>query len=164
MPPNFSRMRAFWWLFGPRNCEACRKYNPLNQWLHLDCFEVLPDEPVTDAKPEGSRYDDHIVLFGKQLQEKIMSQKTFMVGRTLGCEILKNFALWGGMWNRRANHNHRQRPCRGPNLSRQFLFREHNVGKPKSVGASDAVKLMNPICKCAALSYSLLRRQNYLRR
>jgi ubiquitin-activating enzyme E1 len=122
------------------------KYNPLNQWLHLDCFEVLPDEEVTDGKPTGSRYDDHTVLFGQRLQDEIMGQKTFMVGcGALGCELLKNFALCGvacgndGLITITDNDR-----VEVSNLSRQFLFREHNVGKAKSVGASDAVKLMNP--------------------
>ena len=30
------------------------KYNPLNQWCHLDCFEVLPEELLMQA---STRYD-----------------------------------------------------------------------------------------------------------
>jgi ubiquitin-activating enzyme E1 len=129
------------------------KYNPLNQWCHVDCFEVLPEEEVTDGKPSGTRYDDHTILFGSKLQEKIMNQKTFMVGcGALGCELLKNFALGGigcgpnGLITITDNDR-----VEVSNLSRQFLFREHNVGLPKSVGAFKAVQLMNDQIKVKAL-------------
>ena len=69
------------------------KYNPLNQWCHLDCFEVLPEGDVTDGKPSGTRYDDHTIIFGAKLQEKLMNQKTFMVGcGALGC--VAKILLW----------------------------------------------------------------------
>ena len=121
------------------------KYTPLNQWLHLDCFEVLPDEEVTDGIPTATRYDDHTIIFGQKLQAHIMNQRTFMVGcGALGCELLKNFALGGvgcgkdGLITITDNDR-----VEVSNLSRQFLFRENNVGKPKSVGAFEAVQRMN---------------------
>eukprot|EP00944_MAST-04C_sp_MAST-4C-sp1_P014587 g14587.t1 len=129
------------------------KYNPLNQWCHLDCFEVLPEGDVTDGKPSGTRYDDHTIIFGAKLQEKLMNQKTFMVGcGALGCELLKNFAMGGigcgpdGLITITDNDR-----VEVSNLSRQFLFRENNVGKPKSVGAFEAVQLMNKDIKVKAL-------------
>ncbi|CAK9034555.1 unnamed protein product [Durusdinium trenchii] len=76
-----------------------------------------------------------------------------MVGcGALGCEFLKNFALNG--------------VCCGPdglltvtdadrielsNLTRQFLFREHNVGQPKSKAATAMAQIMNPGMKVRAL-------------
>eukprot|EP00932_Pfiesteria_piscicida_P015442 SRR837773.2760.p1 GENE.SRR837773.2760~~SRR837773.2760.p1 ORF type:complete len:800 (+),score=407.98 SRR837773.2760:212-2401(+) len=76
-----------------------------------------------------------------------------MVGcGALGCEFLKNYALNG--------------VCCGPNglltvtdadrielsnLTRQFLFREHNVGQPKSKAASAMAQVMNPGMKVKAL-------------
>ncbi|CAL1162502.1 unnamed protein product [Cladocopium goreaui] len=76
-----------------------------------------------------------------------------MVGcGALGCEFLKNFALNG--------------VCCGPNglltvtdadrielsnLTRQFLFREHNVGQPKSKAASAMAQQMNPAMQVRAL-------------
>ena len=58
------------------------KYTPLNQWLHLDFLEMLPDEVAADAKPTGGRYDHMVTLFGEKfVREKVMNAKTFMVGR-----------------------------------------------------------------------------------
>lgn len=56
------------------------KYTPLNQWLHLDFLEMLPDEIAADGDPVGGRYDHVIRLFGEKfVREKIMNAKTFMV-------------------------------------------------------------------------------------
>ena len=79
------------------------------------------------------------------MQEALGELRVFMVGcGALGCEFIKNFALMG--------------VCCGPegvlhitdndrievsNLSRQFLFREDNVGHPKSEAAAARAKFMN---------------------
>lgn len=122
------------------------KYQPLNQWLHLDAFEVLPTEKPTDTAPQNSRYDDLISLFGAEFRAKIANSRTFMVGcGALGCEYLKNFAMLGLGTGPRGGivvtDNDR---IEVSNLNRQFLFREHNVGQPKSVAASAAALKMNP--------------------
>jgi len=70
----------------------------------------------------------------------------------LGCEFLKNFALLGvGCGNGglvTVTDNDR---IEVSNLSRQFLFREENVGQPKSIAASNAAKAMNPKLNVKAL-------------
>lgn len=69
-----------------------------------------------------------------------------MVGSgALGCEFLKNFALLGIACEKEnglitVTDNDRVEIS---NLNRQFLFRKNNVGKPKSIGASEAVRKMN---------------------
>ncbi|CAM9195899.1 unnamed protein product [Laminaria digitata] len=126
------------------------KYTPLNQWLHLDFLEMLPDEIAADANPSGGRYDHMVTLFGEKfVREKIMNAKTFMVGcGALGCEFLKNFALIGlacgedGMITVTDNDR-----IEVSNLNRQFLFREHNVGQAKSAAAAIAAKSMNASIK-----------------
>ena len=40
------------------------KFSPLSQMLYHDCFEVLPESRPMDVAPRGSRYDDHISMFG----------------------------------------------------------------------------------------------------
>eukprot|EP00947_MAST-08B_sp_MAST-8B-sp1_P003884 g3884.t1 len=126
------------------------KFTPLSQWVQIDCLEVLPkgDGPPADCAPVGSRYDNNIMMFGKAVQDKLLSARTFMVGcGALGCEFLKNFAMLGfacGDGCITVTDNDR---IEVSNLNRQFLFREHNVGQPKSVAAAESVKLMNPDIK-----------------
>ncbi|CAM9422602.1 unnamed protein product, partial [Phaeothamnion confervicola] len=126
--------------------KATGKYLPLNQWLHLDFLEVLPAERPADAGPKGTRYDYMLNVFGEAfVRDKLMGGKTFMVGcGALGCEFLKNFALMGfgcGAGGRvTVTDNDR---IEVSNLSRQFLFRESNVGQPKSSAAAAAVRRMN---------------------
>lgn len=143
------------------------KYSPLPQWLHIACFDVLPEEnvdeentqkitpTVDDRKPMGCRYDDLIQIIGRPLHQKLMKSSTFMVGcGALGCELLKNFGLLGlaccdtkeGLITVTDNDN-----IEISNLSRQFLFREDNVGEPKSLAAGNAVKNMNPDINVKAL-------------
>ncbi len=52
--------------------KVCSKFQPMDQWLHYDCFEVLPSEPPADTAPTGSRYDHQVSVFGAMLQEKLM--------------------------------------------------------------------------------------------
>uniref|UniRef100_A0A336MWA3 E1 ubiquitin-activating enzyme n=1 Tax=Culicoides sonorensis TaxID=179676 RepID=A0A336MWA3_CULSO len=128
--------------------KACSgKFTPIQQYFCLDAIECLPEvEPTeADCQPIGSRYDAQIAVFGKQFQEKLGALKYFVVGAgAIGCELLKNFAMMGV-------------GCKGgtifvtdmdliekSNLNRQFLFRPHDVQKPKSKCAADAIKRMNP--------------------
>eukprot|EP00933_Yihiella_yeosuensis_P028770 TRINITY_DN22588_c0_g1_i2.p1 TRINITY_DN22588_c0_g1~~TRINITY_DN22588_c0_g1_i2.p1 ORF type:complete len:1213 (+),score=350.78 TRINITY_DN22588_c0_g1_i2:70-3708(+) len=129
------------------------KFTPIPGFLHFHCMEALPSEIPSDIAPTGSRYDALASIYGHAFVKKLGSLKYFMVGcGALGCEFLKNFALNG--------------VCCGEdglltvtdadrielsNLTRQFLFREHNVGQPKSVAASAMAKEMNPGMKVKAL-------------
>lgn len=131
------------------------KFTPIPGFMHFSAPEVLPDEapPAADTMPRASRYDELAAVFGWPFVEKLGSLKYFMVGcGALGCEFMKNFAL--------------NNICCGPegqlivtdadrielsNLSRQFLFREHNVGQPKSIAASMMATVMNPGFKVKAL-------------
>ncbi|OQR92773.1 ubiquitin activating enzyme, E1 family [Thraustotheca clavata] len=129
------------------------KFTPLKQWMHLDFVEVLPESIPTDNEPQNSRYDNIIQLFGAAFKEKLGNSKTFLVGcGALGCEYLKNFAMVGlacgdeGLVTVTDNDR-----IEVSNLNRQFLFREHNVGQPKSVAATQAVRNMNASLKVKTL-------------
>ena len=130
------------------------KYQPLDQWLHLDWFEILPSERPTDTAPLGTRYDNQVAVFGKAFQEKLLSSTTFLVGcGALGCEMLKNFALIGiGCGAGGAVHCTDNDVIEISNLNRQFLFRSHNVGKNKSDASAAAAKIMNPALNVKAHS------------
>ena len=131
------------------------KYQPLRQWLHLDAFEALPAArpPRNEIASQGSRYDDLLAVYGRKfVEERIANARTFVVGcGALGCEYLKNFAMLGLGTGPRGGivvtDNDR---IEISNLNRQFLFREKNVGQPKSLAASQAALVMNPSMKIQA--------------
>jgi ubiquitin-activating enzyme E1 len=133
------------------------KFTPIQQWIHLDAFEILRTTndtmmaPLID--PQQERYRDLITMVGQPILNKLQNTNTFMVGcGALGCEFLKNFALLGvatgpnGLITVTDNDR-----IEVSNLSRQFLFREENVGQPKSVAATNAAKKMNPEFRVKAL-------------
>lgn len=121
------------------------KYSPLKQWLHYDIFETLPRSEV-NRLPLNSRYDDQILVYGRETQEKLKKVKTFMIGAgALGCEYVKAFALMGIGCSEEGgvivtdNDN-----IEVSNLNRQFLFRKNNVGDSKSKVACEIAKDINP--------------------
>ena len=137
------------------------KFTPIPGFMHLSTPEVLPDvddssltaSTPMDNQPRNTRYDELAAVFGWPFVERLSSLRYFMVGcGALGCEFMKNFAL--------------NNICCGPqgklvvtdadrielsNLSRQFLFREHNVGQPKSRAAAAMATVMNPAFNVEAL-------------
>ena len=50
------------------------KFGPLNQWLHYECFESLPDENV-NRDVLNTRYDDLISIYGRETFNKLQSLK-----------------------------------------------------------------------------------------
>ncbi|KAH8234400.1 hypothetical protein KR038_009109 [Drosophila bunnanda] len=128
--------------------KACSgKFTPIFQWLYYDALECLPAEgvPEADAQPVGSRYDAQIAIFGKKFQEKLADSKWFIVGAgAIGCELLKNFGMLGLGVGKGQIFVTDMDLIEKSNLNRQFLFRPHDVQKPKSLTAADAIKRMNP--------------------
>ena len=134
--------------------KACSgKFMPVRQLMYFDALECLPDQPdklslltAESCKPMGNRYDGQVAVFGKEFQDKIKSNKNFVVGAgAIGCELLKNFALMGVGASQSGklfvtDMDHIERS----NLNRQFLFRNTDVNKPKSIAAAAAIRKMNP--------------------
>ncbi|KAJ3601889.1 hypothetical protein NHX12_029651 [Muraenolepis orangiensis] len=125
------------------------KFTPLQQWLYFDALECLHEDFADKEECEqsdGSRYDGQIAVFGSKFQERLGKLKYFVVGAgAIGCELLKNFALMGlgageGGHITITDMDHIERS----NLNRQFLFRSHDIGRPKSAVAAEAVREMNP--------------------
>ena len=87
-----------------------------------------------------------------------------MVGcGALGCELLKNFAMMGlgaGADGRIVVTD--DDVIEKSNLSRQFLFRNHNVGQSTSQAASRAVLGMHPALKIDARQVQLRKDQGPL--
>ena len=123
------------------------KFTPIPGFFHFSAPEALPDNAPAHGSTvaKGRRNDELAAIYGWPFVEKLSNLNYFMVGSgALGCEFFKNFAL--------------NSICAGPsgklvvtdadrielsNLTRQFLFREHNVGQPKSKAAAAMAKLMN---------------------
>lgn len=131
--------------------KACTgKFMPINQWFYYDSFECLPEDeadyPSEQAcQPINSRYDRQLAVFGNGVQEKLAEARFFLVGAgAIGCELLKNFAMMGlGVGPNGRVIVTDMDIIEKSNLNRQFLFRNHDVGKMKSDTAAAAAKKMN---------------------
>jgi ubiquitin-activating enzyme E1 len=128
------------------------KFEPLSQMLHVDMFELLDATPPSDLVPlptaeipGASRYAHLLAMFGERFVSNLQNKTTFMVGcGALGCEYLKNFAMLGlGCGPEGRIYITDDDVIEVSNLSRQFLFREDNVGQLKAVAATAAVQRMN---------------------
>lgn len=136
-------------MVGQEVLKACSgKFTPLQGFFYLDADECLPDAvpDIALLKPTGSRYDSQIVVFGKDMQEKLFDLQYFIVGAgAIGCEMLKNWALMGvGCGPNGKVHVTDMDRIEKSNLSRQFLFRNTDINQFKSTTAANACKVMNP--------------------
>uniref|UniRef100_A0ACD5YBK3 Uncharacterized protein n=1 Tax=Avena sativa TaxID=4498 RepID=A0ACD5YBK3_AVESA len=143
-------------IVGQEVVKACSgKFHPLYQFFYFDSVESLPVDPLepSDLKPNNTRYDAQISVFGSKLQNKLEEAKIFMVGSgALGCEFLKNLALMGISCSQNGNLTVTDDDViEKSNLSRQFLFRDWNIGQPKSTVAATAAMGINPKLHVEAL-------------
>ena len=130
------------------------KFTPIDQWVHHDETVLTVDECKSNVGPLfGSRYDHQISIMGKSFQAALANQRVFLVGcGALGCEYLKGLALMGAATGKdgRVWVTDMDR-IEVSNLSRQFLFRQPDVGHPKSVRGAAVVKRWNPSVNIEAL-------------
>ncbi|KAL2508092.1 Ubiquitin-activating enzyme E1 1 [Forsythia ovata] len=143
-------------IVGQEVVKACSgKFHPLFQFFYFDSLESLPAEPLdpSDFRPLNSRYDAQISVFGSKLQKKLEDAKVFLVGSgALGCEFLKNLALMGVSCGDQGKLTLTDDDViEKSNLSRQFLFRDWNIGQAKSTVASSAASSINPHLHIEAL-------------
>ncbi|KAI3839766.1 hypothetical protein MKW98_010071 [Papaver atlanticum] len=143
-------------IVGQEVMKACSgKFHPLYQFFYFDSLESLPTEPLdaSDLKPQNSRYDARISVFGSKIQKKLEDAKVFMVGSgALGCEFLKNLALTGVCCNQQGKLTITDDDViEKSNLSRQFLLRDWNIGQGKSTVAASAASSINPSLHVEAL-------------
>jgi ubiquitin-activating enzyme E1 len=130
------------------------KFTPIDQWIHHDEHVLVNDESRSNVGPLfGSRYDHQIAIMGKAFQAAMMEQRVFLVGcGALGCEYLKGLSLMGAATGRDGMiYVTDMDRIEVSNLSRQFLFRDHDVGNPKSVSGARVVKEWNPQLNITAL-------------
>ncbi|KAE8729083.1 Ubiquitin-activating enzyme E1 1 [Hibiscus syriacus] len=125
------------------------------EFFYFDSVESLPTEPMdpSDFRPLNSRYEAQISVFGSKLQKKMEEAKVFIVGSgALGCEFLKNIALMGVSCGSQGKLTMTDDDVfEKSNLSRQFFFRDWNIGQAKSTVAASAVASINPCLNIEAL-------------
>ncbi|XP_038707355.1 ubiquitin-activating enzyme E1 1-like isoform X1 [Tripterygium wilfordii] len=143
-------------IVGQEVVKACSgKFHPLYQFFYFDSVESLPTETLdaSEFKPLNSRYDAQISVFGSKLQKKLEDAKVFIVGSgALGCEFLKNVALMGVSCGKQGKLTVTDDDViEKSNLSRQFLFRDWNIGQAKSTVAASAAASINPCLYIEAL-------------
>ncbi|XP_077217611.1 ubiquitin-activating enzyme E1 1-like [Tasmannia lanceolata] len=136
-------------IVGQEVVKACSgKFHPLFQFFYFDSVESLPTEPLEpgDLKPLNCRYDAQISVFGSKFQKKLEEARVFMVGAgALGCEFLKNLALMGVCCSSQGKLTITDDDViEKSNLSRQFLFRDWNIGQAKSTVAASVAGSINP--------------------
>ena len=154
-----SPMTAFWGgIVAQEVVKYTGKFTPIHQWLIHEFYSSVfkhkeMDQVLLNLKEEASgRYRDQVLLFGKDVQNKIEKTKLFMIGAgALGCEYLKLFALMGiGAGEEGLVSVTDDDTIEISNLNRQFLFRKSHVGQSKAVTAIDQAKKMNPSLKSKA--------------
>ncbi len=95
--------------------------------------------------PLGDRYDCIRCCCGEGLRQRLAAQRVFVIGcGAIGCELVKNFAMLGIAASEKGaliltDPDH----IENSNLSRQFLFRERHIRRPKSAVAAGAALHMN---------------------
>jgi ubiquitin-activating enzyme E1 C len=98
-------------------------------------------------KPALERYDRQLRLEGWD-QYRLMSSRVLVAGvGALGCEIAKNLALMGVGELILVDYD----VVELSNLSRQMLYDDHDVGKPKAAVAEEKIRRMNPHVSVAGL-------------
>lgn len=116
------------------------KYTPIKQWLYYECANIV--EPNFDFDYKWNKiYTNQVKVIGNELQKKLNDYKVFIIGSgAIGCEHLKNFSMMG-VGNQIITD---MDTIEKSNLSRQFLFRNSDIGKSKAEIASKKAKSMNP--------------------
>jgi len=131
------------------------KFTPIPGFMHFRAAESLPEQRPNDTESRGHRNDELAAVYGWKFVEKLSNLNYFMVGcGALGCEFMKNFALNGCFCGPHGKLTVTDADrIELSNLSRQFLFREHNVGQPKSKAAGAMATVMNSGFKIESLEH-----------
>ena len=113
--------------------------------------QITEEVEICDAHITGQSY-----ILGEELSNKLARSRIFLVGAgAIGCELLKNLAAMGAG----TGASNTKQGCliltdmdtiEKSNLSRQLLFRDHDVGEFKSVAARAAMMRFSPDCRVEA--------------
>lgn len=120
------------------------KYTPLSQEI-LFSFEELRGIDISTSAGKGANYD-LLCNIDKSVLNSIKNKNLFMVGcGALGCELSKNIAMMGFCQLKSSGlYITDMDTIEVSNLSRQFMFRNENVGKLKSDVLKDRINTYFP--------------------
>ncbi|PNH04660.1 Ubiquitin-activating enzyme E1 1, partial [Tetrabaena socialis] len=145
------------------------RFHPILQWLYFDSVTSLPGPDTLAAaggggpdefSPLGCRYDAQIAVFGRTMQRRLSTLRVFLVGAgALGGEYLKDLACMGVACSLSGGGGAAgglltvtdDDTVERSNLSRQFLFRDGDIGSFKSTAALAAARRLNPAVRVEAL-------------
>ena len=134
------------------------KYVPIQQSFYCDFTELIEDRLLgltgdefwaffenLSKNVDSSKHFYLLAMLGPQVFEAARSAKLFMVGAgAIGCELLKNLTMMGLGSGSGSITITDPDSIELSNLSRQFLFREKHISKPKALVAARVVESMSP--------------------
>jgi molybdopterin/thiamine biosynthesis adenylyltransferase len=135
--------------------ENLKKINPVIQYflgalVSSEVVKAITNKYVPFNQTYEFDFPDYLTY---KVNEEMFKDKTgFIVGSgAIGCELLKNLASIGFNNIKITDPDH----IEVSNLSRQFLFRNENVGQSKSEVAGNRIKQFNPDMNIHSFSQKL---------
>lgn len=129
------------------------KFMPINQfWCWYDPNLITINKPLTIGLTSIGK------IYGSDIESKLANSSWFIPGSgAIGCELLKNLAFLGVATNKGTIYLTDPDNIEKSNLNRQFLFRSHHIGKPKSLMAAESIRLMKPSFNIVGLTQKVCK-------
>jgi len=133
--------------------SVTNRFTPTSQWFYYHCYDILPNNFIPVVSKQDDKLNGLRNSFGNEIVKKLMKSSIFIVGAgAIGCEHLKNLSMCGfGTENSKLVVTDMD-SIEKSNLSRQFLFRNNDIGNMKSEVARDKIKKFSRVTNI--LSYT----------
>jgi ubiquitin-activating enzyme E1 len=129
------------------------KFMPINQfWCWYEPNLITINKPLTIGLTSIGK------IYGSDIESKLANSSWFIPGSgAIGCELLKNLAFLGVATDKGTIYLTDPDNIEKSNLNRQFLFRSHHIGKPKSLMAAESIRLMKPSFNIVGLTQKVCK-------